>query len=69
MPLPTQFVIACFEQCSCIDSCCLNGLNTLLQMQGIMVRHYAKPELSGFIRISAGRPDQTDLLMKAIHAL
>ena len=38
-------------------------------MQGIMVRHYAKPELSGFIRISAGRPDQTDLLMKAIHAL
>ena len=42
---------------------------TVFCMQGIMVRHYAKPELSGFIRISAGRPDQTDLLMKAIHAL
>ena len=38
-------------------------------MQGIMVRHYAKPELSGFIRISAGRPAQTDLFMKALQAL
>ncbi|KAK9862837.1 hypothetical protein WJX84_011215 [Apatococcus fuscideae] len=45
------------------------GVKDALAKQGIMVRHYAKPELSGFIRISAGRPDQTDLLMKALQAL
>jgi histidinol-phosphate aminotransferase len=40
-----------------------------LAQQGIMVRHYAKKELSGYIRISVGKPEQTDLLMAAIRAL
>lgn len=40
-----------------------------LAQQGIMVRHYAKKELSGYIRISVGKPEQTDVLMAAIRAL
>ena len=31
-----------------------------------MVRHYTKKELSCFIRISVGKPEQTDLLMAAL---
>ncbi|KAI5071047.1 hypothetical protein GOP47_0013298 [Adiantum capillus-veneris] len=30
-----------------------------------MVRHYDKKELRGFIRISVGKPEHTDALMKA----
>lgn len=40
-----------------------------LAQAGIMVRHYAKKELSGYIRISVGKPEQTDALMAAIKAL
>lgn len=40
-----------------------------LAQEGIMVRHYAKKELSGYIRISVGKPEQTDRLMAAIKAL
>lgn len=37
--------------------------------QGIMVRHYAKKELSGFIRISVGKPEHTDALMEALGSI
>lgn len=33
---------------------------------GIMVRHYAKAALSGYIRISVGRPEHTDALVAAL---
>jgi histidinol-phosphate aminotransferase len=36
---------------------------------GIMVRHYAKKELSGYIRISVGRPEHTDALIAALQRL
>uniref|UniRef100_A0A7S0V7D7 histidinol-phosphate transaminase n=1 Tax=Polytomella parva TaxID=51329 RepID=A0A7S0V7D7_9CHLO len=38
---------------------------TLAKDYGIMVRHYAKKELSGFIRISVGKPEHTDAIAKA----
>jgi len=34
-----------------------------------MVRHYAKKELSGYIRISVGKPEQTDVLIAALSGL
>ena len=34
---------------------------------GILVRYYNKPGLTGFIRISAGRPEDTEKLMTAIQ--
>jgi histidinol-phosphate aminotransferase len=37
-----------------------------LERQGILVRHYAKPRLENCIRISVGRPEQTDRLLAAL---
>lgn len=40
-----------------------------LERQGILVRHYHKPGLSNCIRISVGRPDQTERLLDALRQL
>ena len=41
-----------------------------LASEGIMVRHYAKPaSISGCIRVSVGKPEQTDLLQKALSKI
>ena len=40
-----------------------------LAKQGVMVRHYAQHHLSGYIRISVGRPDQTEKLLAALKQL
>jgi histidinol-phosphate aminotransferase len=41
-------------------------LKAALAREGILVRHYAKPGLENCIRISAGRPEQTDVLLAAL---
>ena len=41
----------------------------LAKEHGIMVRHYAKKQLSGFIRISVGKPEHTDRLLRALREL
>lgn len=38
-----------------------------LAQQGILVRHYARPGLENFIRVSVGRPVDTDALMAALN--
>ena len=43
--------------------------NTLAHKYGIVVRHYAKRELSGFIRISVGKPEHTDAVLAALREL
>ena len=43
--------------------------DSLAKKYGIMVRHYTKKGLSHFIRISAGKPEQTDILLKALREL
>jgi histidinol-phosphate aminotransferase len=40
-----------------------------LERQGILVRHYSKPGLRNCIRISVGRPDQSERLLAALHQL
>ncbi|GAX79337.1 hypothetical protein CEUSTIGMA_g6778.t1 [Chlamydomonas eustigma] len=40
-----------------------------LAQQGIMVRHYAKKELSGYIRISVGKPEHTDALIDKLKSM
>jgi histidinol-phosphate aminotransferase len=40
-----------------------------LERKGILVRHYSKPRLENCIRISVGRPEQTDRLIAALHEL
>ena len=40
-----------------------------LEQEGILIRYFDKPGLSDHIRISVGRPDQTDALMAALGRL
>jgi histidinol-phosphate aminotransferase len=42
-------------------------LKARLEGQGILVRHYRKPGLENCIRISIGRPDQTDRLVEGLR--
>jgi len=44
-------------------------LKAELAARGVLVRHYNKPGLENCIRISAGRPEQTDRLMDALHSV
>jgi histidinol-phosphate aminotransferase len=37
-----------------------------LRARGVLVRYYDRPDLSGYIRISAGRPEDTDRLIAAL---
>lgn len=41
-------------------------LKAQLAAQGILVRYYAKPGLENCIRVSAGKPEQTDALLAAL---
>ncbi len=43
------------------------ALKAALAARGILVRHYARPGLENCIRVSAGRPDQTDALLEALR--
>jgi histidinol-phosphate aminotransferase len=40
-----------------------------LEGRGILVRYFSKPGLTDHIRISIGRPDQTDALLVALRDL
>ncbi len=45
------------------------ALKLALEERGILVRYYQKPGLQNCIRISVGRPDQTDRLLEELHRL
>lgn len=34
---------------------------------GVMIRHYNNKELSGYVRVSVGKPEQTDALMNCLN--
>jgi histidinol-phosphate aminotransferase len=40
-----------------------------LAKMGVMIRHYDNKELKGYVRISVGKPEHTDALMKGLKAL
>jgi histidinol-phosphate aminotransferase len=40
-----------------------------LRSQGVLVRYYDRPDLAGYVRISAGRPEDTDRLVEALKSL
>ncbi|MCB0162051.1 MAG: aminotransferase class I/II-fold pyridoxal phosphate-dependent enzyme, partial [Caldilineaceae bacterium] len=64
-PLPSEanFILCPVAGRSAAD------LKHALEARGILVRHYNKPGLDNCIRISVGRPDQTDRLVEALHEL
>ncbi|XP_019191394.1 PREDICTED: histidinol-phosphate aminotransferase, chloroplastic-like [Ipomoea nil] len=37
-----------------------------LALMGVMIRHYDNKELRGFVRVSVGKPEHTDVLMKGL---
>jgi histidinol-phosphate aminotransferase len=40
-----------------------------LEKRGILIRYYNTPLLRNYIRISAGKPEQTDKIITALHEL
>ncbi|GMN60611.1 hypothetical protein TIFTF001_029713 [Ficus carica] len=38
-----------------------------LAKMGVMIRHYDKKELKGYVRISVGKPEQTDVLIECLR--
>ena len=61
-PYPSQ---ANFVLCQVVNRDA-KALKEALAARGILVRHYAKPGLENCIRVSAGRPEQTDALLTAL---
>lgn len=45
------------------------ALKQALEQRGVLVRHYNKPGLQNCIRISVGRPEQTDRLLEVLRTL
>jgi histidinol-phosphate aminotransferase len=45
------------------------GLHAALAERGVFVRYFPKPRLEGCVRISVGRPEDTDRLLGALEAL
>ena len=64
-PYPSQ---ANFILCRVVDRDA-RQLKLDLEGRGILVRYFSKPGLTDHIRISIGRPDQTDLLVTALRDL
>jgi len=64
-PFPSQ---ANFVYCEVLKGSA-GDLHQRLQRKGILVRYFDKPLLRNSIRISAGRPEHTGALVKALHEL
>jgi histidinol-phosphate aminotransferase len=63
-PSRSNFVLA---QVTGIDA--LTVKHQLAKEYGILIRYFDKPGLRDHIRITAGRPDQTDALIKALNEI
>lgn len=65
-PFPSS---ANFILCKVTEGYDAKDVKNGLAKQGVMVRHYAQTHLSGYIRISVGKAEQTDKLMSALRQL
>lgn len=65
-PYPTQ---ANFILCRVIGRDASELKTKLAQEYGVFIRYFNKPGLRDHIRISVGRPKDTDMLLKALQAL
>ena len=64
-PLPSQANFVLFA----VEGRPAKDIAAALRSKGVLVRHYDRPDLANYIRISAGRPEDTDALMAALRAL
>jgi histidinol-phosphate aminotransferase len=64
-PLPSQANFVLFE----VEGRSARDVAAALRSKGVLTRYYDRPELANYIRISAGRPEDTDRLMDALRGL
>jgi histidinol-phosphate aminotransferase len=64
-PLPSQANFVLFK----VEGRDAGEVVAALRAKGVLVRHYSRADLAGYIRISAGRPEDTDRLMEALRSL
>ncbi|XP_071930566.1 histidinol-phosphate aminotransferase, chloroplastic-like isoform X2 [Coffea arabica] len=65
-PFPSYSNFILCEVASGMDA---KKLKEDLAKMGVMIRHYNNKELSGYVRVSVGKPEQTDALMKCLKCL
>jgi histidinol-phosphate aminotransferase len=65
-PYPTQ---SNFILCKVLDRDAAELKNRLAQKYGVFIRYFNKPGLRDHIRISVGRPQDTDVLINALRKL
>lgn len=59
---------------SVVETCepeidCKISMQEDLAKMGVMIRHYDKKELKGYVRVTAGKPEHTDALMDCLRCL
>ncbi|MEX2079994.1 MAG: histidinol-phosphate transaminase [Dehalococcoidia bacterium] len=64
-PLPSEANFVLVKVVGRDAKAVVSGLRT----KGVLIRYYSRPDLAGYIRISAGRPEDTDRLLEALRAL
>ncbi|KAK7315485.1 hypothetical protein VNO77_34035 [Canavalia gladiata] len=65
-PFPSHSNFILCEVTSGVDA---KKLKEDLAQMGVMIRHYDKKELKGYVRVSVGKPEHTDALMKCLKRL
>jgi len=68
-PSSANFILCSVEGFRTPGSGDAAALKLALEQRGILVRYYQKPGLDNCIRISVGRPEQTDRLLAELHRL
>ena len=68
-PSGANFVLCRVDNFKVEGSGAAAALKIALEQQGILVRYYQKPGLDNCIRISVGRPEQTERLLAELHRL
>ncbi len=64
-PLPSQANFVLFA----VEGRTAKDVAEALRAKGVLVRYYDRPDLANYIRVSAGRPEDTDRLMTALRSL
>ncbi|XP_048327106.2 histidinol-phosphate aminotransferase, chloroplastic-like [Ziziphus jujuba] len=65
-PYPSYSNFILCEVTSGVDA---KKLKEDLAKMGVMIRHYNNKELRGYVRVSVGKPEHTDALMKGLRSL
>ncbi|RDX65662.1 Histidinol-phosphate aminotransferase 2, chloroplastic, partial [Mucuna pruriens] len=65
-PFPSHSNFILCEVTSGMDA---KKLKEDLAQMGVMIRHYDKKELKGYVRVTVGKPEHTDALMKCLKRM